>query len=164
VNRSDMLVELASDQVNQVQQLLEEDDYASVHSWLQPLFLEQLKLSTADMQDDNLEAYYCTQMGVDRPSSPPLSSEERAERWRTANAKEKAQQEDSDEDRHDPKGYAEAEAYYRSLPVVPDMEHEPVSIVHQISDAKGLGKMATPSPVPPGSEASLHWVESTPEI
>jgi len=63
-----------------------------------------------------------------------------------------------DEDRRDPEGYAEAEAYYRSLPVVPDMEHEPVSVVHQISDASRLGEVATERPVPAGSEAALHWI------
>jgi hypothetical protein len=63
-----------------------------------------------------------------------------------------------------PKISEEDAAYYRALPVVPDMEQCPVSVIHQISDAKGLGKMATKSPVPPGSEASIHWYESTPEI
>ncbi len=70
------------------------------------------------------------------------------------NGQEKVPPEVSEEDK----------AYYRSLPVVPDMEHEPVSVIHQISDAKGLGKMATPGPVPPGSEAAIHWIQSTPEV
>jgi hypothetical protein len=44
------------------------------------------------------------------------------------------------------------------------MEHEPVSVIHQKCDAKGLGKMATSGPVPAGSEAALHWTQSTPKV
>jgi hypothetical protein len=38
-----------------------------------------------------------------------------------------------------------------------DRRHEPVSVVRQISDAKGLGEVATERPVPPAGEATVHW-------
>jgi hypothetical protein len=36
----------------------------------------------------------------------------------------------------------EDQAYYRALPVVPNMECEPVPSVHTISDAEGVAEMA----------------------
>lgn len=74
--RHDMLVELATDRVNQVQDLLNESRYDEVHEWLWPIFYQQLKQELAEMSDDDLEAHYADQLGVDIPSSPPLSSDD----------------------------------------------------------------------------------------
>lgn len=68
--RHDMFVELATDQVNQVQQLFDEGRYREVHDWLWPIFYKILKQELAEMNDDDLEAHYRDQMGVDIPDVP----------------------------------------------------------------------------------------------
>lgn len=73
MSRHDMFVELATDQVNQVQELLDEGRYKEVHDWLWPIFYKILKQDFAELSDDDLEAHYADQMGVDIPSSSPLS-------------------------------------------------------------------------------------------
>lgn len=70
MSRHDMFVELATDQVNQVQQLLDEGRYDEVHAWLQPIFLKILHNDFAELNDDDLEAHYRDQMGVDIPDVP----------------------------------------------------------------------------------------------
>lgn len=70
MQRHDMFVELATDQVNQVQQLLDEGRYDEVHAWLQPIFLEILHVDFAELNDEDLKAHYCDQMGVDIPDVP----------------------------------------------------------------------------------------------
>jgi hypothetical protein len=70
ITRHDMLVELASDQVNQIQQLFDEGDYAGIHAWLQPILLRELKIALADSSDNALKVFYCDQLGVDIPDDP----------------------------------------------------------------------------------------------
>lgn len=148
ITRHDMLVELASDQVNQVQQLLDEHNYESVHSWLQPMFLRNLQIALADMSDDDLETHYCDQLGVDIPSGPPLSSEERAKRWSAANVQEK----DTDQI------YSQAEeSERRSVSITPSVDTIPLSLLHSIRNATSVGEVATEGPVPSESEAPVHW-------
>lgn len=67
--RHDMFVELATDQVNQVQQLLDEGRYREVHEWLQPIFLKILHEDFAEHSDEDLKDHYCDQMGVDIPDT-----------------------------------------------------------------------------------------------
>lgn len=137
--RHDMLVELASDQVSQVQELFDENDYASVHSWLQPLFLRELYIALADMSDDDLQAHYCDQMGVDIPSSPPLS---------LANAKET----DTDE----VLSQAE-ESERRSMPSSSELDNLAVSLIHSICNAPRVGKVAAKGTIPSAGETPVHW-------
>lgn len=68
--RHDMLVELATDQINSIQQMLSDGDYEDVHNWLHPILLADLKLDVADFSDHDLKRYYCDRMGLDFPSSP----------------------------------------------------------------------------------------------
>lgn len=65
MSRHDMLVELASDQVNQIQQMILDGDYDDVHKWLHPILLANLKLEVADFEDKDLKRYYESQLGVD---------------------------------------------------------------------------------------------------
>lgn len=74
MTRHDMLVELVTDQINSIEQMFRDDEYDDVHRWLHPILLRELKLDYADWSDDDLQSYYCDQLGVDIPSSPPLSS------------------------------------------------------------------------------------------
>jgi hypothetical protein len=68
--RHDMLVELATDQVNSIQQMLLDGDYEDVHNWLHPILLAELKLDVADFSDNDLKRFYADRMGLDFPSSP----------------------------------------------------------------------------------------------
>jgi hypothetical protein len=56
--------------VNQVQELLDEGRYREVHEWLWHIFYKNLKQELTEMNDDDLEAYYADQMGVDLPEEP----------------------------------------------------------------------------------------------
>lgn len=85
--RHDMLVELASDQVSMIRDLVYQEEYEELHTWLQPLLLQQLKLDFADFSDDDLQRHYCDQLGVDIPSSPPLSSPDEPNDLEKENAK-----------------------------------------------------------------------------
>lgn len=67
MSRHDMFVELASDQVSQVQDLIDQGRYEEVHSWLQPLFLEVLRKDFAEFSDDDLTSHYYDQLGVELP-------------------------------------------------------------------------------------------------
>jgi hypothetical protein len=145
ITRHDMLVELASDQVNQVQQLLDENSYESVHSWLHPIFLNTVKTALADMSDDDLETYYCDQLGVDMPSSSSLSSEDEEEEI-LSQAEEK-----------------EA-ANRRAMPQPSEMERRSLSSVYPVSDAKGLAEVAASLRDLALGKESLYRIESTTEI
>jgi hypothetical protein len=135
MNRHDMFVELASDQVNQVQQLILENSYESVHSWLHPIFLEKVKIALADFSDTDLEAYYSSQMGVDMPSSPPLSSSDGQEEIRP-----QAQ-----------------ESECGSVSISSSMDDLTLSLLHTLRNAKSLGEVAPESPMPAEIQASVHW-------
>ena len=64
MTRHDMFVELASDNVSTVQQLILNGEYGKVHEWLQPLFIRSLREDCAEMCDDDLAWYYEEQLGV----------------------------------------------------------------------------------------------------
>lgn len=70
MTRFDMLTELASDQVNIVQDWIREERYEEVHNWLQPIFMDILRLEFADLDDEGLKKHYADQMGVDIPDVP----------------------------------------------------------------------------------------------
>ena len=74
--RHDMLVELVTDQINSIEQMIRDDEYDDVHHWLHPILLRKLKLDYADWSDDDLKNYYCDQLGVDIPEVPTLSSDD----------------------------------------------------------------------------------------
>ena len=85
--RHDMLVELATDKVNQLEEMFREGEYDDIHRWLQPIFLAELKHDLAELSDDDLAAYYADQLGLDIPSSPPLSSSDEPNILEKENAK-----------------------------------------------------------------------------
>ena len=68
MSRHNMFIELATDQVNQVQQLLDEGRYQEVHDLLQPIFLEIVRADFAEFNDEDLKAHYAEQMGIDLPN------------------------------------------------------------------------------------------------
>lgn len=68
--RHDMLIELVTDQINSIQQMLSDGDYQDVHNWLHPILLRELKLDCADFSDDDLKRYYGDRLGIDFPSGP----------------------------------------------------------------------------------------------
>lgn len=137
VKRQDMLVELVTDQINLIEQMIRDGDYQDVHTWLHPILLRELKLDYAEWTDAELENYYNDQLGVDTPSSPPLSSDD---------AQEKDQI------------YSQAEeSERRSMPGLSSMDPASLSLLHPLGHAQSVGKMATKSPVSPNSQAAIHW-------
>lgn len=141
MTRHDMFVELATDQVNQVQQLLDEGRYREVHDWLWPIFYKNLKQELAEMSDDDLESHYADQMGVDIPSSPSLSSTDEEEE-------------------------VDIEAYFGESPPKetsgngtvsrsPPVEHGPLPDFRPISYAEGVAALATALCSPGGSKTTL---------
>ena len=139
MNRHDMFVELASDKVNLVEEMVREREYSYLHHWLQPFFLKQLKYEFADLSDDELKRYYCDQMGVDIPEDPPLSSAD-AEKETAFEAQ-----------------YQAEKAKLGSVPSASSVDHFALPLLHPISYATGLGEVAPKSPVPTTVKASLSW-------
>jgi hypothetical protein len=144
MSRHDMLVELASDKVNLVKEMVRELEYRDLHHWLQPIFLEQLKYEFGDLSDDDLKHYYCDQMGVDIPEDPPLSSTDAEEEIHS-------QAEEAEI------GLAAEKAKLGSMPDASGVDHFALSLLHPIRYATRLGEMAPKSPVPTTVEASLPW-------
>ena len=70
MTRHDMFVELATDRVNQLYDMIREGEHEDIHRWLQPIFLAELKLDLAELSDEDLKAYYAGQLGVDFPNAP----------------------------------------------------------------------------------------------
>lgn len=127
--RHDMFVELATDQVNQVQKLLDEGRYREVHDWLWPIFYKILKQELAELSDNNLKTYYANQMGVNIPSSPPLSSDD----------------EETEEDLVEAcfgKAPSEKASGSGSVPCTPPVEHGPLSDVRPLRYEEGVAQMA----------------------
>lgn len=139
MNRHDMLVELASDQVNQIEHMIREDQYEDVHLWLHPILLNQLKLELGGFSDEDVKRHYCDQMGVDMPDDPPLSS---------ADGQEKVSPEAF---------YPSPEGKFGSLSESSHLDNLAVSLIHSICNAPRMGEVAAKSPVPTTFEASLPW-------
>lgn len=148
MSRSDMLVELATELVNQIVEMVKCDEYKDVHTRLQPIFLAELALDLAHLDDHDFARYYNMTMGVDTPSSPPLSSEARAEQWSAANAQEKTSLQVLDE---------AIEACQRHVSEPSGVDDLTVSLLHTLRDAKSLGEVAPESAVPAEIQASVHW-------
>ena len=70
ITRHDMLVEMATDRINQIEVMVRENEYDDLHRWLHPIILAELKLDMAELSDDDFRRHYCDQLGVDFPSSP----------------------------------------------------------------------------------------------
>lgn len=148
--RHDMFVELATDQVNQVQQLLDEGRYREVHDWLWPIFYKNLKQELAEMSDDDLESHYADQMGVDIPSSPSLSSTD--------------EEEEVDIEAYFGKSPSQETANRGSLPEPSGMERSKVSDVHSICDEKGMAEMAATLRGIVSREETVHGLQPTTEV
>ena len=149
--RHDIFVELATDQVNQVQELLDEDRYREVHEWLWPIFYKILKQELAELSDDDLEAHYADQLGVDIPSSPPLSSDdEETEEELVEACFGKASTQET------PNG--------GSVSCTPPVEHGPLPGLHPQCNAEGMAKVATAIRRPSCSETPLQGTECTSKV
>lgn len=155
--RHDMLVELVTDQINSIEQMIRDDEYQDVHTWLHPILFRELKLDYADWSDDDLETYYCDRLGVDIPSSPPLSSEERAQRWSKANAQERKEQEEEELT-------SEETPNHGTVPQPSRMECSPVSGVYQVRNAESMAEVATALRSFTQSEKAVQGFEPTTEI
>ena len=123
--RHDMLVELVTDQINSIEQMIRDDEYDDVHRWLHPILLRELKLDYADWSDADLQSYYCDQLGVDIPSSPPLSSDDEQTEVEKENAQASWETPNNG-----------------SLPEPPGVERSTVSGVYPVSDEKSLAEVA----------------------
>lgn len=126
--RHDMLVELVTDQINSIEQMIRDDEYQDVHTWLHPILLRELKLDYADWSDDDLKSYYCDQLGVDIPSSPPLSSTD--------------EEEEIDIEAYFGKSSSQETANRGSLPQPSGMERSSLPSVYSVSDAQSLAEVA----------------------
>ena len=123
--RHDMLVELVTDQINSIEQMIRDDEYNDVHRWLHPILLRELKLDYADWSDTDLQSYYCDQLGVDIPSSPPLSSNDEQTEIEKENAQASWETPNNG-----------------SLPELSGMDSSTVPSFYSVSDAKGLAEVA----------------------
>jgi len=145
--RHDMLVELVTDQINSIEQMIRDDEYNDVHRWLHPILLRELKLDYADWSDTDLQSYYCDQLGVDIPSSPPLSSNDEQTEIEKENAQ--ASWETSDN---------------RTVSEPPRMERSTLPDVYTISDEKGVAEMASTLRRIARREEILFGIEPTTEV
>lgn len=123
--RHDMLVELVTDQINSIEQMIRDDEYQDVHTWLHPILLRELKLDYADWSDADLQSYYCDQLGVDMPSSPPLSSDDEQTEVKKENAQTSWETPD-----------------HRTMSKPPGVECSTLPNVYSISDEKGMAEVA----------------------
>lgn len=147
MNRHDMLVELVSDQINSIEQMIRDDEYQDVHTWLHPILLRELKLDYADWSDDDLKSYYCDQLGVDIPSAPSLSSDDE----QTEIEKENAQ--------------ASWETSNNGpLPEPPGVECGTLPSFYQISHEKSMAEMATALRSIARGETTLRRFEPETEV
>lgn len=147
MNRHDMLVELVSDQINSIEQMIRDDEYQDVHTWLHPILLRELKLDYADWSDDELQSYYCDQLGVDIPSAPSLSSDDEQTEVEKENAEASWEAPDNG-----------------SLPEPPRVERRSLSSVYPVSDAKGLAEVAASIRDLACGKESIYRIEPTTEI
>ena len=145
--RHDMLVELVTDQINSIEQMIRDDEYDDVHRWLHPILLRELKLDYADWSDADLQSYYCDQLGVDIPSSPPLSSDDE----QTEVEKENAQASWKTSD-------------HRSVSEPPRVECSTLPDVYTIRDEKGVAEMASTLRRIERREEILFGIEPTTEV
>jgi hypothetical protein len=156
--RHDMLVELVSDQISSMEQMLRDDEYANVHTWLHPILLRELKMDSADWNDDELQQYYCDQLGVDIPSSPPLSSDDA--------------QDQSSFQVSFPKKVISKEAYQarletlgnRTLPISSGMERRSLSSIYPVSNAQGMAEVAAALRSIARREENVYGLELTTEV
>lgn len=144
--RHDMLVELATDQINSIEQMIRDGVYQDVHNWLHPILLRELKLDYADWSDTDLQDYYCDQLGVDIPSSPSLSStnEETQDVNQTETSKETSN--------------------HGSLSEPSRMERRSLSRVYPVSNAESLAEVATALRSIARREKTIQGFEPTTEI
>lgn len=145
--RHDMLVELVTDQINSIEQMIRDDEYDDVHRWLHPILLRELKLDYAGWSDADLQSYYCDQLGVDIPSSPPLSSDDE----QTEIEKENAQTSWETSD-------------HRSVSEPSGVECRSLSSVYPVSDAKGLAEVAASLRDLALGKESIYRIEPATEI
>jgi hypothetical protein len=145
--RHDMLVELVSDQINSIEQMIRDDEYQDVHNWLHPILLRELKLDYADWSDADLQSYYCDQLGVDIPSSPPLSSNDEQTDFEKENAQASWETPD-----------------HGSVPVTPGVDSSTLPGVYTISDEKGVAEMASTLRRIARREEILFGIEPTTEV
>lgn len=151
MNRHDMFVELVTDQINSIEQMIRDDEYGDVHHWLHPILLRELKLDYADWTDEQLQDYYNDQLGVDTPSSPPLSStdeEETEELIEACFGKDLSQE----------------TANSRAVPQPSEMERRSLSSIYPVSDAKGLAEVAASIRDLARGEENIYRIEPTTEI
>lgn len=148
--RHDMLVELVTDQINSIEQMIRDDEYDDVHRWLHPILLRELKLDYADWSDDDLQRYYCDQLGVDIPSSPSLSSddEETEELIEACFGKDPSQKTSGN----------------GTVPCPSPVECGPLSGVYQVSNAEGMAEVATALRCFTQSEKTVQGFEPTTEV
>lgn len=150
MNRHDMLVELVTDQINSIEQMLRDDEYQDVHTWLHPILLRELKLDYADWSDDDLKSYYCDQLGVDIPSSPPLSSTD--------------EEEEVDIEAYFGKSSSQETASCGPLSQPPGVERSAVPDIHSVSDEKGMAEMAATLRGIVRREETVHGLQPTTEV
>jgi hypothetical protein len=148
--RHDMLVELVTDQINSIEQMIRDDEYQDVHNWLHPILLRELKLDYADWSDAELQDYYCDQLGVDIPSSPSLSSTD--------------EEEEVDIEAYFGKSPSQETANRGSLPEPSGVERSKVSDVHSICDEKGVAEMAATLRGIVSREETVHGLQPTTEV
>jgi hypothetical protein len=144
--RHDMFVELATDKINQIEQMIREDEYDDLHRWLHPIMLVNLQLELADLNDVDLQSFYCDQLGVDIPEVPPLSSND-------------GQEKDTDE----VLSQAE-EKESRSMSGTSGVDSSTLSSVYSISDEKGVAEMAAALRSIACREKALHRIEPSTEV
>jgi hypothetical protein len=123
--RHDMLVELASDQINQIEQMFRDDEYQDVHHWLHPIFVRELMIQFGDFSDADLQTHYCDQLGVDIPNSSPLSSDDEQTEVEKENAQTSWETPNNG-----------------SLPEPSGVDSSTVPSIYSVSDAKGLAEVA----------------------
>jgi hypothetical protein len=146
--RHDMLVELVTDQINSIEQMIRDDEYTDVHNWLHPILLREMKLECADLEDDDLKRHYCDQLGVDIPSSPPLSSAD-------------AQDQSSFQA---PSSKKEETSNNRTLRSTPRMECSTLPGVYTIRNEKSMAEMASTLRGIARGETTLYGLEPTTEV
>lgn len=154
MNRHDMLVELVSDQINSIKQMIQDDEYDDVHNWLHPILLREMRIDCADLEDDDLKNYYCDTLGVDIPSSPPLSSEDEEEEEESLKPSFPKGALSLDQEAPD----------YRPLSIPPGMELSTLSHVCAVSDEKGLAEMAATLRSIVCREETVHGLKPTTEV
>lgn len=111
--------------------------------------LKQLWFSDADPWETLYAEEYSKYLGVDIPSSPPLSSDDGQEKTPLQITIEACEKEASDR---------------RAMSSTSGMEHGEVSSVYSIRDAKGVAEVASTLRSIARGETAIHGIQPTTEI